>query len=133
MLQVGPAHTQDHGPNACAELDRIARYYSNIITVIVWDVSHSWKPGSGTLSRLRNLHPRSTQNTDAVSSINFPNSSVSCLLYIYLIQLKQSISMLLRILGRYSDNDSTIYQQAVIIYTVNNNNDSKQQQLPCIR
>ena len=36
------------------------------------------EPYSGTLSRLRNMYPRSTQNTDAVSSINFPNPSVSC-------------------------------------------------------
>ena len=33
---------------------------------------------SGTLFQLRNLYPRSTQNTDAVSSINFPNPSISC-------------------------------------------------------
>jgi len=35
------------------------------------------EPCSGTLSRLRNLYPKSTQNTDAVSSINFLNSGVS--------------------------------------------------------
>ena len=36
------------------------------------------EPSSGTLNRLRNLYPKSTQNTDAVSSLNFLNPSVSC-------------------------------------------------------
>ena len=38
------------------------------------------EPCSGTLFRLRNLNPKSTQNTDAVSSINLPNPSVSYLI-----------------------------------------------------
>ena len=71
-----------------AEPSRTARYYNNSKTVTVWDVSHPWEPCSGTLSRLRNLYPRSTQNTDVVSSINFPNLSVSCSFTLYLIQLK---------------------------------------------
>ena len=48
----------------------------------IWDVSHPPEPCSETVSRLRNLYPRSTQNTDAVSSINFPNPDVSCSIYI---------------------------------------------------
>ena len=35
------------------------------------------EPCSGTLSRLRNLNSRSTQNIDVVSFINFPNPNVS--------------------------------------------------------
>ena len=41
------------------------------------------EPYSETLFRLRNLYPRSTQNTNVVSSINFPNLSVSCLISFY--------------------------------------------------
>ena len=37
-----------------------------------------WKPCSETLFQLHNPYPRSTQNIDTVSSINFPNLSVSC-------------------------------------------------------
>ena len=51
---------------------RTVRYYSNSITVIVWDVSHPQELCSGTLSRLRSLYPRSTQKTDVVSSIISP-------------------------------------------------------------
>jgi len=40
------------------------------------------EPYSGTLFRLRNLYLRSTQNID-VSSINFPNPGVSCLILDY--------------------------------------------------
>ena len=46
------------------------------------------EPCSGTLSRLRNLYPRSTQNTDAVSSINFPNPGVSCSITLLLNSVK---------------------------------------------
>ena len=60
------------------ELGRTARYYNNGIIVTVWDVSHPREPCSGTLSRLRNLYPWSTQNTDTVSSIDFSNPGVSC-------------------------------------------------------
>ena len=42
------------------------------------DVSHPPEPRSGTVSRLRNLYPRSTQNTADVSFINFLNSGVGC-------------------------------------------------------
>ena len=55
-----------------AESGRTARYYSNSITVSVRDVSHPREPCSRTLSRLRNLYPRSTQNTD----VSFVNSSI---------------------------------------------------------
>ena len=75
------------------------------------DVSYPLEPCSGTVSRLRNLYPRSTQNTDAVFSINFSNPSVSCLLHFY---LKQSISILFRLLERYGDSNN--------VNDVNNNN-----------
>ena len=58
---------------------------------------------SGTISWLRNLYPRSTQNTDVLSFINFSNPGVSCLLYYY---LDQSISMLFQLLGRYGDSNN---------------------------
>ena len=38
------------------------------------------EPYSGTLFRLRNLNPKSTQNTDVVSSITFPSLGVNCLM-----------------------------------------------------
>jgi len=43
------------------------------------------EPCSETLFRLRNLYPRSTQNTDVVSSINFFNSGISCLMVMLFI------------------------------------------------
>ena len=70
-----------------AEPGRTARYS---VTVTVISLYEQWnnnstdgisviprEPCNGTLSRLRNLNPRSTQNTDAVSSINFSNPGVS--------------------------------------------------------
>ena len=39
--------------------------------------NHTREPCSGTLSRLRNLYPRSTQNTDVIFSISFLNLDVS--------------------------------------------------------
>jgi len=39
-----------------------------------------WEPWSGTLFRLRNLYPRSIQNTDIVSPIKFSNLGISCLM-----------------------------------------------------
>ena len=42
------------------------------------------EPFSKTLFRLCNLDPRSTQNTDNVSSINFPNLNISCLMIVLL-------------------------------------------------
>ena len=45
--------------------------------------------------RLRNLYPKPTQNTDAVSSINFPNPSVTYLFTLLFNLVKQSIIMLL--------------------------------------
>ena len=47
----------------------------------VWtirDVNHPPKSYSRTVSRLCNLYPKFTQNTDVVSFINFSNPSVSC-------------------------------------------------------
>ena len=41
-------------------------------------VSHPTGILQWTLFQLRNLNPRSIQNTDAVSSINFPNPGISC-------------------------------------------------------
>ena len=71
------------------------RYYSNNITVAVWDVSHPQIPCSGTIFRLCNLYPRSTQNTDVVSSINFSNLSVSCPFTLLFNSVRQSKFMLL--------------------------------------
>ena len=67
------------------------------------------EPCSGTLSRLRNLYPRSTQNTDAVFSINFPNPGVSCLITLLLnSEKKQSVLMLPITLGQCGDrNDNS--------------------------
>ena len=45
------------------------------------------EPCSGTLSRLRNLYPRSTQNTYAISSINFTNPGVSCSIILLFITI----------------------------------------------
>jgi len=53
------------------------------------------EPFSGTLSRLRNLYPMFTQNTDIVSPINFSNLSVSCLFTLLFNSVKQSKSILL--------------------------------------
>jgi len=69
-----------------AEPGRIARY-----SVIVNNISNSIdempviprEPSSGILRRLRNLYPRSTQNTNGVSPINFSNFGVSCLIILY--------------------------------------------------
>jgi len=69
---------------------------------IIQDVIHSPEPYSGTVSKLRNMYLSSTQNTDAVSSINFLNPGVNCLLLYY---LDQSISMLFQLLGRYDDSN----------------------------
>jgi len=69
-----------------------ARYYSNSVIVTVWDVSHPREPYSGILSRLRNLYPRSIQNTDIVSPINFSNPSISCL-FILLFNLVKSVNI----------------------------------------
>ena len=64
--------------NPGAEPGHIVRNYGNGITVIVSDVSYPRESFSGTLSRLRNLYPRFTQNTEVVSSINFLILSISC-------------------------------------------------------
>ena len=73
-----------------AEPGRTARYSVAVTVTVIslyeqWNINSTYgmslipqEPCSGTLSRLRNLYHRSTQNTDAVSSINFPNPSVSC-------------------------------------------------------
>ena len=47
------------------------------------------EPCSGTLSWLRNMYPTFTQNTDAVSSINVPNLSVSYPFTVLFISVKQ--------------------------------------------
>jgi len=78
----------------------------------------SGKPYSGTLSWLCNLHPRSTQNIDFVSSINFSNLSVSCLFILLLIQLKTINIHVTRVLGRYSDNNSNSTVTVTVIIIV---------------
>ena len=86
---LGVSHTYP-GPRPQfpgTESGRTTRYS---VTVTVISLYEQWnsnsidgmsvipqEPCSGTLSRLRNLYPRSTQNTDAVSSNNFPNPGIS--------------------------------------------------------
>ena len=60
-----------------AEPSPIVRYSGTCIieTRIGRGASHPRETYSGTLFQLRNLNPRSTQNTEVVFSINFPNLS----------------------------------------------------------
>ena len=64
------------------------------------------KPCSGTVSRLHNLYPRSTQNTDVVSSINFPNLSVNYPFILLFNSVKNNQYHVTRILERCGDNNS---------------------------
>ena len=57
------------------------------------------EPCSETLFQLRNLYPRSTQNTDAISSINFPNPIISLLISCYLDYQDCLMYKLPRLLG----------------------------------
>jgi len=66
-----------------------------------------WNPAVEPSFQLRNLYPRFTQNTDAVSSINFPNPSVSYPFTLLFKSVKQSISMLLE----YWDDAVTVTVQ----------------------
>ena len=65
-----------------------------------------WESCSGTLFQLRNLYPRSTQNTDVVSSINLPNPSISYLISGYLDYQDYLLYMLFRLLGQLGDSHS---------------------------
>jgi len=57
--------------------------YMNSNNINMRDVSHPRKPCNGTLFRLRNLYPRSTQDTDIVFPINFFNHGTSCLITLF--------------------------------------------------
>ena len=57
-----------------------------------WDVSHPLESYSGTVFLLRNLYSRSTQITNAVSSINFSNPSV-CYPITLLFNLLRSVNI----------------------------------------
>ena len=72
------------------------------------------EPYSGTLSWLHNLYPRSTQETDVISSINFLNPNISCPFILLFNSVKQLKSMLLE----YWDDAVTV-TVTVIVYTVN--------------
>jgi len=85
------------------------------------DVRHPPEPCSGTVSRLRNLYPRSIKNIDAISSINFPNPSVSYP-FTLLFNLVKTISI---ILLEYWDDAVTV-TVTVIVYMVNSNKNSEQ-------
>ena len=78
-------------------MKQYSQYHCGIINR--WDVSHPPEPYSGIVSRLRNMYPRSTQNTDVVSSINLLNPSISCLISGYLDYQDYLMHMLPRPLG----------------------------------
>ena len=92
---------------------RTARYLVTVIVISQWKLWNNnstdgisvipQEPCSETLSRLRYLYPRSTQNTDAIFFIYFPNPSVSYLLH-YLIQLNSQYPCYLE----YWDNTVTV-------------------------
>ena len=85
------------------ESDCTARYSVTVISL--WkqwnskqcrlDASHPREPYSRTFNWLHNLYPRSTQNTDIVSSINFLNPSVNYPFTLLFNLVKQSKFMLL--------------------------------------
>ena len=64
-----------------------------------WDISHPTGTRQWNPFRLRNLYPRSTQNTDVVSSINFFNPSVNCLIIMLLYYQEYLMHILPRLLG----------------------------------
>jgi len=73
------------------------------------------EPCSGTLFRLRNLYPRSTQNTD-VSSTIFSKPGVSYLMIMLLYYKDYLIYMLLRSLGKLSDSNGNNINTTIRIH-----------------